>query len=442
MDLLSLNERFGLTTVIVSHDRDIAHVVDRVVSIRDGKTSTETVRYLGANGSVEESLDNVHEAVSQEEAERQAMDEQFVERTVLDAAGRLQLPRDYLAQRGITRRALVQLVDEGILIQSTGDDGSRLDSSIEGTELFAEDIPSEEHTSLQIGETLEQFPDVVPQQQFVWWRRLIRGERKPPVSPTPNLDEANNPLPSEDVGPQNRTDQNLSYTDDGLPIAEITQVGRTYQVGRDTVQALSNIDLLIERRRLVVFKGRSGSGKTTLLNLIGGLDQPTKGTIRLLGKDWSTLTEEARTEVRRDSIGFVFQSFALMPTFTAQENVEMLLRALDIDANRRQYRAQECLNLVGLSRWADHRPFEMSGGQQQRLSIARALAHRPQIIIADEPTSDLDSETGRQVMLLFQKLVQEQGVTVLMASHDPTSSDFATDVYELRDGSIVGINRQ
>jgi ABC-type lipoprotein export system ATPase subunit len=226
--------------------------------------------------------------------------------------------------------------------------------------------------------------------------------------------------------------------DDGTPPVQTVGLQRVYRVGGEAVQALQGIDLTITRRRFVVFRGRSGSGKTTLLNLIGGLDQPTAGRVVLFGRDLQALTDAERAQLRQERVGFVFQAFSLMPTFSAIENVEMLLRVAQLEEEVRRTRALHCLALVGLRRWADHRPFEMSGGQQQRLSIARALARRPDLIIADEPTSNLDSETGKQILALFRRLVDEEGVTVLMASHDPASDAFATDIYELSDGRFVG----
>ena len=208
-------------------------------------------------------------------------------------------------------------------------------------------------------------------------------------------------------------------------------------MGDQSVYALRGIDLTVPRRCFALFRGRSGSGKTTLLNLIGSLDTPTAGRVSLFGQDIDKLTADQCAQIRQHHIGFVFQAFSLIPTLSAQENVEMTLRILGQPAAERRRRAAYCLSLVGLGRWSDHRPFEMSGGQQQRLSIARALAHGPAMLIADEPTSDLDSETGRQILELFAQLVAEEGITVLMASHDPTSDDFATEIYELQDGEIA-----
>jgi putative ABC transport system ATP-binding protein len=220
-------------------------------------------------------------------------------------------------------------------------------------------------------------------------------------------------------------------------LVRITNLERVYQVGSEQVHALRGINLTIQPGQFVAFKGRSGSGKTTLLNLIGGLDQPSSGSVFLFGFDLSKAPESERTRLRRDYLGFVFQSFALIPTYSAFENVELPLRIAGVGSRERRERAMRCLAIVGLQKWANHRPFEMSGGQQQRLSIARALAHHPQLLIADEPTGELDSETGRQILLLFRRLVEHEGVTILMSSHDPTVDEFTSDVYELSDGQIV-----
>jgi putative ABC transport system ATP-binding protein len=221
------------------------------------------------------------------------------------------------------------------------------------------------------------------------------------------------------------------------PLVHIAGLERVYQVGSEQVHALRGINLDILPGQFVAFRGRSGSGKTTLLNQIGGLDQPTAGQVLLFGQDITKLTEAQRTRLRRDKLGFIFQSFALIPTYSAYENVELPLRIAGLGARARHDQALRCLQIVGLQRWASHRPFEMSGGQQQRLSIARALSHHPQILIADEPTGELDSETGRNILMLFQRLVEHEDVTILMSSHDPTVSQFASDVYELSDGQIV-----
>ena len=183
--------------------------------------------------------------------------------------------------------------------------------------------------------------------------------------------------------------------------------------------------------------GRSGSGKTTLLNIVGGLDHPTEGHVFLFGEDISKFSDRRLTELRRHRIGFVFQSFALMPTMSAFENVELPLRMIGVGRRERRQRVMECLELVGLTRWAKHRPQEMSGGQQQRVAIARALVNQPGLILADEPTGELDSITGRSIMTLFQTIAREERVTIIMASHDPTVEEYVDYTYRMADGKII-----
>jgi ABC-type lipoprotein export system ATPase subunit len=221
------------------------------------------------------------------------------------------------------------------------------------------------------------------------------------------------------------------------PLIDITAVERTFSMNERKVKALRGLDMQIARSSFVVLMGPSGSGKTTLLNIVGGLDQPTAGSVSVAGRRLDQLGGQELAELRR-TIGFIFQSFALLPTASAYENVELGLR-LSGEAPRAEWdaRIRRCLGAVGLTQWIDHRPYEMSGGQQQRVAIARALAIRPQIILADEPTGDLDSKTGEQVLGLLRDLVDHEGVTLLMATHDPAAAEFATDVYQMRDGQVV-----
>jgi ABC-type lipoprotein export system ATPase subunit len=225
-------------------------------------------------------------------------------------------------------------------------------------------------------------------------------------------------------------------------IIDIAGVERIFNVNERSVKALRGVDMRIERGAMVVLMGPSGSGKTTLLNIVGGLDQPTAGTVTVEGQRLDTMSGAKLVATRR-RIGFIFQSFALMPTASAYENVELGLR-LSGGVPRKEWntRIRRCLSAVGLSAWMDHRPYEMSGGQQQRVAIARALAIRPRIILADEPTGDLDSKTGEQVLTLLRGLADHEGVTLLIATHDPAAADFATDLYQLRDGQIVARERR
>ncbi|MBK9715166.1 MAG: ABC transporter ATP-binding protein [Kouleothrix sp.] len=220
-------------------------------------------------------------------------------------------------------------------------------------------------------------------------------------------------------------------------VIDVEQLERTFSVSERKVKALRSVDMRIARGSFVVLMGPSGSGKTTLLNIIGGLDQPTAGVVAVEGRRLDQLSGEDLAALRR-RIGFIFQSFALMPTASAYENVELGLR-LSGGVPRREWdaRIRRCLGAVGLTAWIDHRPYEMSGGQQQRVAIARALAIRPAIILADEPTGDLDSKTGEQVLGLLRELTDHEGVTLLMATHDPAAAEFATDLYQLRDGLIA-----
>jgi len=222
------------------------------------------------------------------------------------------------------------------------------------------------------------------------------------------------------------------------PLVVVKNVSRVYAIGEAQVAALREVSLVVPRGILAALKGRSGSGKTTLLNMIGGLDQPTAGTINLFGNSLTQISQEALTELRRQRIGFIFQSFAIFPAFSALENVELMLRIAGVHQGRRE-RAMRCLEIVGLGAWANHRPWELSGGQQQRVAIARALSTRPDLILADEPTGELDSATARQIYALFRHIVDKEGVTLIMATHDPVIEEYAHMVFELEDGQVSSI---
>ncbi len=214
-------------------------------------------------------------------------------------------------------------------------------------------------------------------------------------------------------------------------------VTRIYRVDRLEVHALRGANFHATRGEFIALMGRSGSGKTTLLNIIGGLDHPTAGQVYVFDNDISRLSDRKLTELRRHRIGFVFQSFALMPTMSAYENVELPLRLVGTGRRERRQRVMEVLELVGLTRWAKHRPQEMSGGQQQRVAIARALVNRPGLILADEPTGELDSTTGRAIMTLFKTIAKEEQITVIMSSHDPAIEEYVDYVYRMADGQIL-----
>ncbi|HWU05891.1 MAG TPA: ABC transporter ATP-binding protein [Streptomyces sp.] len=223
----------------------------------------------------------------------------------------------------------------------------------------------------------------------------------------------------------------------GGPMVRIEDLHRSYGAGTAAVHALRGVSFEIARGELVALKGRSGSGKTTLLNLVGGLDAPDRGRITVGGTDLSGLGEDGLLELRRDRIGFIFQSFGLIPILTAAENVGIPMRLRRTGPHEREERVALLLSLVGLGDHAGQRPGELSGGQQQRVAIARALANRPALLIADEPTGQLDAETGLAVMQLLRAVVRSEGVTVLVATHDPQLLGFADRVLELSDGHIV-----
>jgi ABC-type lipoprotein export system ATPase subunit len=221
-------------------------------------------------------------------------------------------------------------------------------------------------------------------------------------------------------------------------VIETKDLWRVYpsKTHEEGVPALRGVHLNVRHGSFVALKGRSGSGKTTLLNCLAGLDRPTSGKVHVLGHDLMQMSEQELTLWRREQIGLVFQSFGLLPTLSAYENIELLLRIKGDEYEARHQRALECLEIVGLSRWRDHRPFEMSGGQQQRVAIARALANRAQLILADEPTGELDSKTTRELLTFFRELVENQNITALIVSHDPLVDQYVHEVLTLKDGVV------
>jgi ABC-type lipoprotein export system ATPase subunit len=223
----------------------------------------------------------------------------------------------------------------------------------------------------------------------------------------------------------------------GQTVVKSIEVTRVYHVDQIEVHALRGANLHVGRGEFIALMGRSGSGKTTLMNIIGGLDHPTAGQVELFGHEISKLSDRKLTELRRKEIGFVFQSFALMPTMSAFENVELPMRMIGASRRERRQRVMEVLDLVGLTRWAKHRPQELSGGQQQRVAIARALVNRPGLILADEPTGELDSTTGRNILELFQSVVRDENVTIITTSHDPVVQEFTHYTYRMADGRIL-----
>ncbi len=212
---------------------------------------------------------------------------------------------------------------------------------------------------------------------------------------------------------------------------------REFTVGGQKVAAVHGINIDIFPGEFVALLGRSGSGKTTLLNLLGGLDRPSSGAVYLEGKDLSAFTEQEMASLRRNKLGFIFQSFGLLPLLSAQENIDLPLRIAGVSRGERDRMTKEALETVGLSRRAKHRPYELSGGEQQRVAIARAIAHHPPLILADEPTAELDSVTAKTIFTLLATVIANEGITVLVATHDRMVLDVAHRVIALEDGTLA-----
>jgi peptide/nickel transport system ATP-binding protein len=344
--LKRINQAYQTTIILVTHDALVSGLVNRVVAIRDGKTSTEIRRrHDHASGEVHE--------------------EEWV---LLDQAGRLQLPKPYVEKLHLRERVKLRL--------------------------------EETHVT------------VWPQNKVSEFIRLQTPEVVTPPKPPA---------------------QQQRY-----PVVATKEVWRTFDLGVEKVHAVQNISLAIPSGKLVVFKGRSGSGKTTLLNLVAGLDEPTRGQIAVGGKLMSKMSAAQRVLLRRKHIGFVFQTFGLLPFLSVEENVGVPMRLMRASSKQRKQRVAQMLSIVGLESRARHRTYELSGGEQQRAAIARALINRPNLILADEPTGQLDTATGTSIIQLLREVVDKTGVTVLIASHDPNVWKAADLVYELKDGKLVG----
>ncbi len=223
-------------------------------------------------------------------------------------------------------------------------------------------------------------------------------------------------------------------------LVEALGVTREYRRGATVVRALRGVDLAVRPGELIALRGRSGSGKTTLLNILVGLDDPTQGSITILGRDLARLDERARARLRRESVGMLFQNAHLFPSLTALENVEVPLRLARLTSQQRTRQASEALELVGLGARMRHRGTELSGGEQQRVALARALAHKPRFVVADEPTGNLDSLTGRAIIGLLRDITRETHAGLLVATHDPTVVAAADRVLQIKDGAILDVS--
>jgi peptide/nickel transport system ATP-binding protein len=351
--LRRVNEALETTVVVVTHDPQVVARVDRVVGIRDGRTSTEIRReHNHEDGSVRE--------------------EEWV---ILDQTGRLQLPQVYVDTLSMRGRVKVRLETNHVSVWPGATEGT----SESETRVWRPE------RAFDLGETTTELPGVVD---------------RPPAVETHNL-------------------------------------SRTFLAGAEEIHAVQHVNVAIPVGVLAVVKGRSGSGKTTLLNLMGGLDEPTAGSVVIDGQNLFEMSAEARIELRRRHISFVFQTFGLMPFLSARENIEAPLRLLRVSRRERTERTSRVLELVGLADRAQHRTYELSGGQLQRVALARALVGQPMLILADEPTGQLDTVTGSNIIALLREVAHQMGITVVVASHDLKVEEAADCVYELQDGQLV-----
>jgi peptide/nickel transport system ATP-binding protein len=364
--LWAINRAYGTTAVIVTHDPLVASRVDRVVTMRDGRTSTEVRRRRNGEGN----------PIGEEEW------------VILDPVGRLQLPRAYVST--LRMRELVRL---------------HLES---------------DHVSVWPQETAE---------SSVTEDMSASAGQAGQLSPVARL------RPAADIQRPGRGLPDRSTA--GVSIAT-RNLSRTFEMAGGKVYALREVNLRVPAGSLGVIKGPSGSGKTTLLNLVAGLDEPTAGDAYFGERSLARMSAEEKIGLCRQQIGYVFQAFGLLPFLSVAENVQVPLRLLRTPRQERRVLVKEVLDTVGLSGRADHRAYELSGGEQQRVAIARALVKRPALILADEPTGQLDSLTGARIIALLRETATRKGVTVLVASHDPKVQEVADWVFELEDGRLVG----
>lgn len=383
--LRRINKELKTTIIIVTHDPSVAAKVDRVVAIRDGRTSTEVRRTFDHMGKLSE--------------------EEWV---ILDGAGRLQLPKPYVEKLDMRERVKVRMEETHVSVWP---------QTVTVTAPVA--TPAQEE---QKGDGLVWKPPTM--KRFLQDFDPYGGEvQKGGMTGQGDAAEA---------GLTTREGEGVR----GAAI-RCAGVSRSFFLGGEEVHACQDISLEIKAGTLACLKGRSGSGKTTLLNLIAGLDEPTAGTVFFNGQAVEKLPAQAKIEMRRREIGFVYQTFGLLPYLSAGENVEVPLRLVRAGRKTRQEKVAAMLARVGLGARMRHRTYELSGGEQQRVALARALVNEPALILADEPTGQLDSATGASIIALLREIVAETGVTVVIASHDPKVHEAADVVFELKDGRLV-----
>jgi ABC-type lipoprotein export system ATPase subunit len=364
------------TIIIVTHDANVAAKVDRVVAIRDGRTSTEVRRTFDEAGEIDE--------------------EEWV---ILDSVGRLQLPGGFVDNLSMKERVKIRLEDDHVTVWPEHD---RADTE--------EDDEEEAET---------------------WAPASMKEFLQSMDSPMP-VD-----FPEEEVLGEQTTDGESSLK--GITI-RTENLWRTFTLGVEEVHACQDISIEIPPGTFAVLKGRSGSGKTTLLNCIAGLDSPTQGSVHFGDYNLNEMSNAERIKMRRTQVGFVYQTFGLLPYLSAGENVEVPLRMIQSPRKTRKQIVDSALTMVGLEGRITHRIHELSGGEQQRVAIARALVNNPSLLLADEPTGQLDSATGGIIIQLLKTIAAEMGVTVLCASHDPNVYNNADIVFELQDGQLKEVS--
>jgi putative ABC transport system ATP-binding protein len=372
--LQTANAELGVTILLVSHDPAMAARVRRVVAIRDGRTSTEVLRH----DMTDESGNAATHAV---------------EYAIMDRAGRVQLPREMTRPLGMRQRVRLESMPGHIAVW-----------------------PDQRQPGQAGQPALEQAALEQPGQP---------GEVPAAAGPDAHRPEKSPPEPAGPPG-----------SPPGQVLVEVRDVTRTFGTGELATHALRGVSLEVREGQFVVVHGRSGSGKTTLLNILGGLDLPTSGTVSAAGRDLTAAGDRERTAFRRDEVAFVFQSFGLIPMLSAAENVGIPLRIQGVSRAEREERVRMMLSVVGLDEHAAHRPNELSGGQQQRVAIARALAGRPRLLIADEPTGQLDHETGQQIIRLLRTVIRSEGLTAIVATHDAALVALADAAFKIEDGTI------
>jgi peptide/nickel transport system ATP-binding protein len=360
----AINRAYGTTVVLVTHDPLVASRMDRVVTMRDGRASTEIRR-----------RQSLRRRQGEDQAEQPSAQEE--EWAILDPVGRLQLPRAYVNTLEMRELVKVHLERDHVSIWPREGDERRQD---------------EAERAADGGEA--------PPSASLW---LTTGEARSPA---------------------------------GVSVA-VENLSRIFDLAGEKVHALQNVSLEIPAGSLSVIKGPSGSGKTTFLHLIAGLDEPTAGQVWVGERSLAAMSPQDKIDLVQEQSGFVFQTFGLLPFLSVEENVQVPLRLLYTPRPERRALVQEVLAMVGLADRAGHRTYELSGGEQQRVAIARALVKRPTLILADEPTGQLDSVTGASIIALLREIAARQGVTVVVASHDPNVHEAADRIFELRDGRLV-----